>query len=169
MPFQKGNKFGAKYGFKKGHPGYCKPQKGIRYNTGKTHFKKGHKAPKTAFQKGMIPWNKGKRHIAVLGEKNPAWKGGVTKQKGYNSFRTGLRRKRKFVNGGFHTLSDWEILKAQYNWTCPACKRHEPDIKLTEDHIIPISKGGSDNIENIQPLCRRCNCSKRIRVIKYEQ
>jgi 5-methylcytosine-specific restriction endonuclease McrA len=81
-----------------------------------------------------------------------------------------LNRRRAVVkigNGGFHTQGEWETLKAQYNWTCPACRKQEPDIKLTQDHIVPLTKGGSDNIENIQPLCKSCNSTKHTRIIKY--
>lgn len=31
---------------------------------------------------------------------------------------------------------------------------------LTLDHVIPTAKGGADVEENLQTLCRRCNCGK---------
>ena len=98
----------------------------------------------------------GKERLSKLrtGERNPNWKGGIT------PFYQQLRKQKLKENGGSHTLGEWETLKAQYNWTCFHCNKVEPDIILTKDHIIPVSKGGSDNIENIQPLCRKCNSKK---------
>ena len=84
------------------------------------------------------------------------------------SFWNNRRRVSKAAAGGSHTLGQWENLKAQYNWICPACKKIEPAIKLTRDPIIPIVKGGSDNIENIQPLCRNCNSQKYTEIKKYD-
>lgn len=77
-----------------------------------------------------------------------------------------LHCKRLKANGGSHTKGDWETLKAQYNFTCPSCLRK--DIELTKDHIIPVLRGGSDNIENIQPLCRSCNSRKHTKELKYK-
>ncbi|MBQ0013353.1 MAG: HNH endonuclease [Proteobacteria bacterium] len=44
---------------------------------------------------------------------------------------------------------------------CPCC--HQPIIStddLTIDHIYPKSKGGSDDITNLQPMHRICNETK---------
>ena len=97
------------------------------------------------------------------GSNNYRWKGGIENKLWHN------RNRRALYLGadGYHSLREWENLKAQYNWTCPACKKSEPAITLGEDHIIPLSKGGSHNIENIQPLCRSCNSKKQTKIIKY--
>lgn len=65
------------------------------------------------------------------------------------------------------TEAEWQALKAQYNYTCLRCGRQEPEIKLTVDHIIPVSKGGAGTIDNIQPLCKPCNTAKHDREIDY--
>lgn len=67
------------------------------------------------------------------------------------------RRALKMNAGGSFTIQEWLFLKKKHNYTCLACFRVEPEICLEPDHIIPLSKGGSDYIDNIQPLCAYCN------------
>jgi len=80
---------------------------------------------------------------------------------------TRVYRARKRGAGGSYSLQEWEDLKKKYNYMCLCCKRFEPEIRLAADHVFPISKGGSSNIENIQPLCARCNSQKYISSIDY--
>jgi 5-methylcytosine-specific restriction endonuclease McrA len=61
---------------------------------------------------------------------------------------------------GRHTNEEWETLKGHFNYRCLSCGYYEPEIRLTKDHVLPISQGGSDSIDNIQPLCLGCNCMK---------
>jgi len=96
---------------------------------------------------------------------------GRTADKEYINWQKNKRNrvvKRLKEQGTIHTYGEWELLKKQYGYICPCCKKPEPDIKLTEDHIIPLSKGGSDYIENIQPLCLHCNMVKHTNTIKYD-
>ena len=46
---------------------------------------------------------------------------------------------------------------------CELCGAHEAQVALHIDHIIPRSKGGSDDVSNFQALCVSCNTSKRDR------
>lgn len=102
------------------------------------------------------------------GEQNPAWKGGISKQPGYTTMLSGFRRARQMQSYGVHTLEQWEEIKTRYGHTCFMCQQREPEVKLTKDHIIPLLRGGDNNIGNIQPLCRSCNSKKRIKFIYYE-
>lgn len=45
-------------------------------------------------------------------------------------------------------------------YRCVACGSDED---LTVDHIFPWSKGGSDELDNLQTLCGTCNSSKGAR------
>lgn len=71
------------------------------------------------------------------------------------------RRARVMKGGGKHTPEEWEALKAKYGYACLDCGKVEPKIKLVRDHVNPIVRGGSNDISNIQPLCRPCNAKKQ--------
>ncbi len=76
------------------------------------------------------------------------------------------RRTRKALCIGSHTSDQWLGLCGVYGMRCAACHGLKP---LTRDHIVPLSKGGTDYISNIQPLCRQCNSAKRTKTIDYRR
>jgi 5-methylcytosine-specific restriction endonuclease McrA len=54
------------------------------------------------------------------------------------------------------------------NNTCPACGvPFSQELKFTIDHVKPLSRGGKHSIENIQLLCKSCNCKKHTKEIRY--
>ncbi|WP_221088071.1 HNH endonuclease signature motif containing protein [Deinococcus aquaedulcis] len=82
-------------------------------------------------------------------------------------------RRRRLHNGGSHTRQEWLAL-LQSVTACPSCHRPwseipaRPDRRFravwTKDHIIPVSAGGTDDLQNIQPLCYQCQFSKGARL-----
>ncbi|NLJ38093.1 MAG: HNH endonuclease [Candidatus Atribacteria bacterium] len=53
----------------------------------------------------------------------------------------------------------FEVFKRD-NFKCQYCGRTPPEVILEIDHIIPKSKGGADDIENLITSCRDCNRGK---------
>jgi len=45
-------------------------------------------------------------------------------------------------------------------YRCCACGRTSADVELHVDHVVPVSKGGKDTLENLQTLCKDCNLGK---------
>lgn len=103
------------------------------------------------------------------GSKSSLWKDGrwSNNPSEYARCYTLARIARKRNAPGSHTLEEWNALKMAYEYTCPSCMKREPEIKLEEDHIVALIEGGSDDISNIQPLCRSCNSRKNKKTIKY--
>ena len=62
----------------------------------------------------------------------------------------------------FVRAGKWWAVLARDKWKCLSCGRSakEDGVLLEVDHIIPRSKGGSDDIINLQTLCKKCNIGK---------
>lgn len=72
-------------------------------------------------------------------------------------------RRARIANAtGTFTETEWLVVCDRFDFRCPACGLA---VKLTQDHIIPLTKGGSNDISNIQPLCDSCNKKKGNRLI----
>ncbi len=54
----------------------------------------------------------------------------------------------------------WSIYKKD-DFTCQKCGIQE-DLEV--DHIIPLSKGGKDELINLQTLCKPCNVRKKDKI-----
>lgn len=60
-----------------------------------------------------------------------------------------------------------EYIKRRDRYTCQLCgntTQREPNLLLEIDHIIPISRGGLTEENNLQTLCWKCNRAKGAKV-----
>jgi hypothetical protein len=53
---------------------------------------------------------------------------------------------------------------ARYGTRCLLCGTTE---RIQVDHIVPYVLGGSDELDNLQVLCKACNVRKRQNVVDY--
>lgn len=71
-------------------------------------------------------------------------------------------RRQARLNGapGSHTVAEWRAKLAEHGGRCTYCGRTG---RMTRDHVIPVSRGGTNDIGNIVPACLPCNSGKRDR------
>jgi len=65
------------------------------------------------------------------------------------AFRRPLSKKLRF-----------EVLKRD-GYVCQYCGHGAPKVVLHIDHIVPVARGGSNDIENLVTACEACNSGKR--------
>jgi 5-methylcytosine-specific restriction endonuclease McrA len=74
------------------------------------------------------------------------------------------RSARKKKNGGTFTGAQWRALCDWFGNVCLCCG---VSSLLTIDHVVPVAKGGVNSIDNLQPLCGRCNARKCAKTTDY--
>lgn len=80
-----------------------------------------------------------------------------------------VRRRRALKAGAEGTFTEAEFLALceLHGGRCLACGR--TDLPLQRDHVVPLSRGGRNDISNIQPLCQQCNDSKGTESTDYRR
>lgn len=77
-------------------------------------------------------------------------------------------KKRKALKKGAKvcdfTAAQWEQMKIDHEFRCFYCKKQFD--KLTQDHCLPLSRGGDHTTSNIVPACGACNNKKNNRTLE---
>jgi 5-methylcytosine-specific restriction endonuclease McrA len=108
--------------------------------------------------------------------KNGTYKDGTTRYRTDCKVCYGITRKltkkkavTKFLNNTKHRtgeiktygLHDWKDVMIHFHGCCGYCGvRQSRKVKLTRDHVVPVTKGGLTVRNNIIGACSRCNSSK---------
>ena len=60
---------------------------------------------------------------------------------------------------GTFTWSEFMRIARRFDYRCAYCAGR--DGQLDPDHVVPLSRGGSNSTTNLLPSCRQCNGDKR--------
>lgn len=92
---------------------------------------------------------------------------GVIVYDGCEYFDDYLKEWRKQMRGGLTSKLRYEIL-VRDDSTCQLCGAKPKGSTLHIDHILPISKGGNNNPDNLRVLCHDCNSGKSDSIIEKQ-
>lgn len=98
------------------------------------------------------------------GQANNAKYRATEKGRAVGQKRSANRRARVREAEGTVTAEDWLLILEQHKHRCYYCKKIR--VRMTLDHVIPLSKGGRNSPENVVPACVSCNCAKRDKILR---
>jgi 5-methylcytosine-specific restriction endonuclease McrA len=75
------------------------------------------------------------------------------------------RRAAKYASRGTFTAREFKELCEKYGNRSLCCG--DTEAVLEADHVVPLTRGGLDDISNIQPLCGYCNRRKFVEILDY--
>jgi len=110
----------------------------------------------------MLPWQreqaraKGRaRRAANLERARAATRAWRARNPAARTVARHLRRSR--LVGGRFTAAEWRELLVAWHGLCAYCS---VGGKMTVDHRVPLSRGGTNDISNVLPACMACNTAK---------
>lgn len=132
-----------------------KNKKGVTYNTGRTHFKKGHVTHNTGKSDWMTPEHKEKLRQANIG-RAPWNKGTVGIMKAWNKIGDGITPASKIERDRFAaTIRD--LVFQRDNYTCQFCDQYSGYLHV--DHIKEWANHPElrFDLDNCRTLCVPCH------------
>ena len=109
------------------------------------------------FREYMRKWRANPINLEVERKRGRAYARANREHRNQYAMRNG-RPKNRYNAAGTYTHEQWLSCLTTYGHRCGYCGC---DGRLTRDHDVPLSRGGSNDISNIVPACGRCNSSKR--------
>lgn len=77
--------------------------------------------------------------------------------------RSNQKSKKKGYSGVL-SMKEWEFILNLTKFMCIACEENKAD---SIDHVLPLSNGGTNTVDNIQPMCLKCNLKKGARHVDF--
>jgi 5-methylcytosine-specific restriction endonuclease McrA len=75
---------------------------------------------------------------------------------------TAKRRRARLAGArGRHSEVEWIAKLAEFGGRCAYCDA----VAEAKDHVVPLRRGGTDDIDNIVPACHPCNSSKHTQTL----
>ena len=73
------------------------------------------------------------------------------------TIRVRNNRRKARLAGVLHSLTvqQWEAILTLHGNRCAYCGRD--DVRMTQDHVVPITRGGGHTADNVVPACLSCN------------